>query len=52
MQVSDEERRHLEDVYTWIRSDKQCGPDPDKELLHIEEIVCLILQLMGNHRSF
>ena len=32
MRVSDEERRHLEDVYTWIRSDKYCGPDPDKEL--------------------
>ena len=23
MRVSDEERRHLEDVYTWIRSDKE-----------------------------
>ena len=32
MLVSDEERRHLEDVYTWIRSDKYCGPVPDKEL--------------------
>ena len=27
-----EERRHLEDVYTWIRSDKYCGPVPEKEL--------------------
>ena len=24
MRVSDEERRHLEEVYTWVRSDKYC----------------------------
>ena len=32
MQVSDEEQRHLEDVYTWIRSDKYYDPVPDKEM--------------------
>ena len=32
MRVSDEERRHLQEVYTWVRSDKYCGPIPDKEL--------------------
>ena len=46
--MSDEERRHLEDVYNWIRSDKYHGLIPDKELLHNEEIVRSILQLMGN----
>ena len=32
MRVSDEERRHLEEVYTWVRSNKYCGPVPDIEL--------------------
>ena len=32
MRVSDEEQRHLKDVYTWTRSDKYWGSVPDKEL--------------------
>ena len=46
--MSDKERRHLADVYTWIMSDKYCDPVPDKELKHNEGIVGSILLLMGN----
>ena len=45
--MSDEERRHLEDIYTWLKSDKYCSPVRDKELYYNEEILCLIMQVMG-----
>ena len=51
MRVSDEEQRYLKGVYNWIRFAKYCGPVSDKDLQHNEEILCSILQLMGNNNN-